>query len=67
MSELKGGGGGGVLFMCNRATGSGKMPQITPPQVSARSTSGLLARDMLFDHYFLHPSNNLQFIIGRKL
>ena len=43
------------------------MPHIPLPEVSARSTCGLLALDMLFDHYFLHPSNNLQFIIGRKL
>ena len=57
---------GGVLLMSNRATGSGIMPHIPPPEVSARSTCGLLARDMLFDHYFLHSSNNLQFIIGRK-
>ena len=47
--------------------GSGIMPHIPSPEVSAWSTCGLLALDMLFDHYFLHPSNNLQFIIGRKL
>ena len=53
--------------MSNRATVSGIMPHIPPPEVSARRTCGLVVRDMPFDPYFLHPSNNLQFIIGRKL
>ena len=44
----------GRTLMSNRATVSGIMPHIPPPppppeEVSARSTCGLVARDMLFD------------------